>query len=105
LRGVGDERDALPEQCRLRELRCLRTPTPNGVAGFLGLRWVDAQEADAAPTQRRPAVCAGRGSATDATHGSVAEEDLMLPVIYSMSVSLDGFIAGPAGRTGWGGRG
>jgi len=25
------------------------------------------------------------------THGSVAEEDLTLPVIYSMSVSLDGF--------------
>ena len=25
----------------------------------------------------------------------------MLPVIYSMSVSLDGFIAGPAGDIGW----
>jgi dihydrofolate reductase len=27
----------------------------------------------------------------------------MLPVIYSMSVSLDGFIAGPDGDIGWGG--
>jgi dihydrofolate reductase len=25
----------------------------------------------------------------------------MLPVIYSMSVSLDGFIAGPDGDIGW----
>jgi dihydrofolate reductase len=25
----------------------------------------------------------------------------MLPVIYSMSVSLDGFIAGPGGDIGW----
>ena len=25
----------------------------------------------------------------------------MLPLIYSMSVSLDGFIAGPAGDIGW----
>jgi hypothetical protein len=25
----------------------------------------------------------------------------MLPVIYSMSVSLDGFIAGPTGDIGW----
>jgi len=32
---------------------------------------------------------------------AVAEEDLMLPVIYSMSVSLDGFIAGPTGDIGW----
>jgi hypothetical protein len=31
----------------------------------------------------------------------VAEEYLMLPVIYSMSVSLDGFIAGPGGDIGW----
>jgi dihydrofolate reductase len=31
----------------------------------------------------------------------VAEEDLMLPVIYSMSVSTDGFIAGPTGDIGW----
>ena len=31
----------------------------------------------------------------------VAEEDLMLPVVYSMSVSLDGFIAGPDGDIGW----
>lgn len=31
----------------------------------------------------------------------VAEEDLMLPVIYSMSVSLDGFIAGPGGDISW----
>jgi dihydrofolate reductase len=29
------------------------------------------------------------------------EEELMLPVIYSMSVSLDGFIAGPSGDIGW----
>lgn len=29
------------------------------------------------------------------------EEDLMLPVIYSMSVSLDGFIAGPNGDISW----
>jgi hypothetical protein len=26
---------------------------------------------------------------------------MMLPVIYSMSVSLDGFIAGPTGDIGW----
>ena len=32
---------------------------------------------------------------------TVAEDDLMLPVIYSMSVSLDGFIAGPTGDIGW----
>jgi dihydrofolate reductase len=31
----------------------------------------------------------------------VTEEDVMLPVIYSMSVSLDGFIAGPDGDIGW----
>jgi hypothetical protein len=35
------------------------------------------------------------------TRRPVAEEDLMLPVIYSMSVSLDGFIAGPDGDIGW----
>src|SRR5258707_10923674 len=35
------------------------------------------------------------------THSSVAEENLVLPVIYSMSVSLDGFIAGPGGDIGW----
>jgi hypothetical protein len=35
------------------------------------------------------------------THSPVAEEYLMLPVIYSMSVSLDGFIAGPDGDISW----
>jgi len=33
-------------------------------------------------------------------HGSVDEGDLMLPVIYSMSVSLDGFIA-PGEKYDW----
>lgn len=31
----------------------------------------------------------------------VVAEDAMLPVIYSMSVSLDGFIAGSDGDIGW----
>jgi dihydrofolate reductase len=31
----------------------------------------------------------------------VAKEDPMLPVIYSMAVSLDGFIAGPDDEIGW----
>ena len=42
-----------------------------------------------------------RGPRPARTHRPVAEEDLMLPVIYSMSVSLDGFIAAPDGDIGW----
>jgi dihydrofolate reductase len=40
-------------------------------------------------------------NALDRLERTVAEEDLMLPVVYSMSVSLDGFIAGPDGDIGW----
>jgi len=42
-----DERDTLPKQGRFRELSCLRTPAADVVAGLLGFRGIDAQQAHA----------------------------------------------------------